>query len=331
MAGGGEDLWALADLRTPWCLRVVVSLGAVDAMADGDEDVSTLAARLGCDRAALDAVLGHLAACGLFAETGRGRYAVTERGRALRDPALRVGLDLTGIGGRMAAVWSTLPEYVRTGRSAYAERFGRTFWQDLEADPALGESFDALMGPLGHGPPDASFEPDGGGRPAARLVVDVGGGTGALLAEILRRHAHLRGVLVDLGRTAARASETFAAAGVSERARVAAQRFFDPLPPGGDIYLLHKVLSNWPDAEAGAILGRCAEALAPQGRVLVVGGVAPDGARPEIAEDVLLTGGRTRPLAEFRALAAAHGLEVREARDQGRRFVVECLRAVGAP
>jgi O-methyltransferase domain len=39
-------------------------------------------------------------------------------------------------------------------------------------------------------------------------VVDVGGGTGALLGEILRAYPHVRGTLIDLPRTIARSHDT---------------------------------------------------------------------------------------------------------------------------
>ena len=48
-------------------------------------------------------------------------------------------------------------------------------------------------------------------------MVDVGGGTGAMLAELLRIRPELHGTLVDLPGTVARAGETFEAAGVADR------------------------------------------------------------------------------------------------------------------
>ena len=131
------------------------------------------------------------------------------------------------------------------------------------------------MGPSGHGIPDPQvlLTPDWA---SVQSVVDVGGGTGTLLAEVLRAQPHLHGTLVDLPRTVARSAETFRAAGVSERVTTIGQSFFEPLPAGADLYLLKNVLGDWPDAEAAAILRRCAAAAHPAGRVIVLGGVSPD-------------------------------------------------------
>src|SRR5207244_8707475 len=109
---------------------------------------------------------------------------------------------------------------------------------------------------------------------SVRTVVDVGGGTGSLLAEILRARPKVRGTLVDLPRTVARSAEVFEAAGVADRVTAVGQSFFDPLPAGADLYLLKKVLNDWPDRETTAILSRCAEAARPTGRVVVLGGVS---------------------------------------------------------
>jgi hypothetical protein len=320
----GVNLEALCDLCTPWCVHVVATLGVADHIAAGVTDIESLAAAAGCNADALQSVLGHLVGKGLFLETSPGRFALNEVAQGLLDPWQRLFLDLDGIGGRMAHAWGTLLTYVRTGAPAYHERFGLPFWEDLAAHPEVGASFDALMGPAGHGTPDPDF-PITGGWESVRSVVDVGGGTGAMLAEILRVRPEIRGTLVDLPGTVARSGETFEAAGVAERVTAIGQSFFDPLPAGADLYLLRKVLNDWPDRETVAILRRCAEAARPAGRVVVMGGVTlGDGAR-RLDPEMVLTGGKSNTLAEFRELARQAGLEVSAAGPQpSGRLVVEC-------
>jgi hypothetical protein len=213
---------------------------------------------------------------------------------------------------------------VETGAPAYDEVFGRPFWEDLAAHPRVAESFDALMGPEGHGKPNADI-PLTGGWDSIRTVVDVGGGTGSLLAEIMRAHPAIHGTLVDLPSTVERSAEIFERAGVADRVSPAGQSFFDPLPAGADLYLLNKVLADWPDREAIAILTECAVAASPDGRVLVMSGVTDaDIPDPELLMMVLV-GGKDRTMAEFRELAAAAGLQVRSAgRNSAGRLMVEC-------
>ena len=242
-------LSALSDLCTPWCIHVVATLRVADQIAAGTTDIKTLAENAGCDADSLQRVLRHLAGKGVFLEPAPGRFALNEAALELLDPVQQLSLDLGGIGGRMASAWGSLLSAVRTGAPAYHEIFGLPFWEDLEAHPDIAASFDALMGPPGHGTPDPEVLLTGGWE-EVKTVVDVGGGTGALLAEILRARPEIQGTLVDLPRTVARAGSLFQAAGVAERVRIVGQSFFDPLPAGADLYLLKSILNDWPDREA---------------------------------------------------------------------------------
>jgi 2,7-dihydroxy-5-methyl-1-naphthoate 7-O-methyltransferase len=317
----GVNLDQMLDLQTPWCLMVAATLRIPEHIADGHAGIADLAAAAGCDAGALHAVLAYLASKGVFVEEAPGRFACNRPAEQLANP--RRFLDLEGIGGRMAHAWGTLLDYVRTGQSAYATVFGRPFWEDLAAHPKIAADFDALMGPAGHGVPDFDIELAGGWE-RVRSMVDVGGGTGAMLACLLRRHPEVRGTLVDFPATVARAPEVIDAAGVAGRVSFAGQSFFDPLPAGADLYLLKSVLNDWPDEPTVAILRRCAEAARPEGTVVVLGGVSPDQEPPLLAIDMLVAGGRTSTLAQFAELARQAGLKVLAARHQSNnRYVVE--------
>ena len=319
------NLWAMSDLSTPWAIHVVATLGIADHIAAGITAIDDLAAAAHCHAESLQRVLRHLVGRGVFMEPSLGQFTLNGPARLMLSPMFKLGFDLEGFGGRMAYAWGGLLESVRTGEPAYRTIFGRPFWDDLAVHPKLAADFDALMGPSGHGLPD----PDVliGGWESVRTVVDVGGGTGALLAEVLRAHPEARGTLVDVPATVARSAEIFQAAGVADRVTTIGQSFFDPLPAGGDLYLLKSVLSDWADPKASAILRRCADAARPNGRVVIVNGVSPDDARPPAPELLMmvLVGGKQRTLSEFRDLARGAGLEVHAAeRKPSGKFIVEC-------
>jgi hypothetical protein len=319
------DLWTLSNLCTPWCVHVVATLRVADHIAAGVTEIAPLAAAAGADRDSLERVMRHLVQRGLFTEPAPGRFELNELARGLLGESGRLGFDLDSFGGRMAYAWGTLLSAVRSGKPAYHEAFGRGFWEDLDAHPEIAAKFDALMGPEGHGTPDWRVLVNPADWDSVRTVVDVGGGAGWLLAEILRARPTVKGTLVDLPRTVAWSKEVFAAAGVAERATAVGQSFFDPLPAGSDVYVLKNVLSDWPDAEATAILKRCAEAARPSGRVVAFSGAGPgDPASPEVMMMVLV-GGRGRTFEEFRALADAAGMDVTAVgRQASGRVIVEC-------
>ncbi len=313
----------MLDLATPWCLRVAATLHIPEHIAAGHTDIGDLATQAGCDQDALRAVLGHLVSQGVFTEETPGRFSCNRAATQLAESSRFV--DLNGIGGRMAHTWGTLLDYVRTGEPAYHQVFGLPFWEDLAAHPRIAADFDALMGPAGHGLPDFDVELSGGWEPV-RTVVDVGGGTGAMLASLLRRHPRVKGILVDLPGTVARAAEIMDQVDVASRVTIGGQSFFDPLPVGADLYVLKKVLNDWPDEPTVAILRRCAEAAYPHGRIVVLGGVSPDDTLPSLAIDMLVAGGKTSTLTQFTELAGRAGLEIVVAGPQASgQYVVECL------
>lgn len=334
----GATFDALTDLCTPWCVRVAATLGVAEHIVAGTTKVADLAAAVGCDRESLHRVLRHLAARGIFEEVTAGEFGMTDCARPLLDPARRLSLDLDGIGGRMAGIWSGLLFSVQTGRSCYQKVFGLPFWQDLDANPRIAESHDEIVGPAGHTFNDAESVL-AGARGAARTVVDVGGGTGATLAGILRASPRARGILVDLPRTVAGAGEVFRAAGVTDRVETVGQSYFDPLPAGADLYLLKGILRLNPDRAAVRILSRCAEAARPSGRILIIndisaddtGGGHPDLRRSDVTSSLLLemmVGGRNvrrRTVSQFRQLAGQCGLEVSAAEQHpSGSYIVEC-------
>lgn len=309
------DLWALSDLELPWCIHVAATLRLAEHIQAGRSNINALAEASGADPDALLRLLRRLVSRGIFVEAQPGSFALNDIAHQFLSPGLGLGLDLDGIGGRMAHAWGTLLAAVRTGRCAYHERFGRSYWEDLDAHPDVAASFDALMGPDGHGAPDPDILPEEDDWTSVRTLVDVGGGTGALLAAIMQKRPHVQGTLVDLPRTVARAQGPF---------HKVAQSFFDPLPAGADVYLLSKVLDDWPDEEATLILQRCAEASRPSGRVMVLNGSGPGEPAPPELLMLVLVGGRSRTVDELAAMGASAGLAlVRTARAPSGKFLLE--------
>ena len=166
----GADLEALSDLCTPWCIRVVATLRIAEHVAAGSTDIDQLAAAAGCHADALHHVLGHLVGKGVFEERAPGRFALNDAARGLLDQSRF--LDLEGVGGRFAGAWTTLLAYARTGAPGYQEVFGLPFWEDLAAHPDIAASFDALMGPAGHGTPDADIPITGGWESVRKVLND---------------------------------------------------------------------------------------------------------------------------------------------------------------
>lgn len=313
--GDVETLHGLTDLITPMAVRVAATLGLADRIAAGSTTPAEIAADVEAEPDALGRLLRYLAARGVFAEPEPGRFALTPAAEALRDDhpdGMRAWLDLNGAIGRADLAFTALLDVVRTGEPGYPVVHGRDFWTDLAADPGLTASFDALMAGHGVWTAPAFTDQDWSG---ASHVVDVGGGTGALLISLLRAQPHLRATLVDLPATAAAAERELAAAGLARRCDVVAGSFFDPLPAGADVYVLSSIVHDWGDTDAAAILRRCAQAAGRGGRVLL-GELVATGEEDRHTfthmdlRMLVYLGGRERTLEDFRKLTGAAGLTI---------------------
>ncbi|WP_017588156.1 methyltransferase [Nocardiopsis ganjiahuensis] len=306
-----SQLWAKASLVTPMAIRAVATLRVADRLAEGPRTAPELGEAVGAHPDSLARVLRHLVAEGLFTWDGE-RFALTDTGAALRSdhPYSRLHwFAADSAHGRADLCLSELTEALRTGESAYGLHFeGTSFWEDLSADPALSASFDEIMGARMAAQArtlSGMYE-----WQALEHLVDVGGGDGTLLRTLLERFSHPRGTVVDLAGPAAAARETFRRAALSDRADAVEGSFFDPLPEGGEAYLLSWVLHDWDDDSARAILRRCAEAAGPAGVVLVA---EYDGGPAVFELDVRMLAyfnGRERSAEEIAALAAEAGLSL---------------------
>jgi hypothetical protein len=325
-----QTLAPLMDLVTPMALRVAATLRLADLLPDDGAgvgaEVGDLAERAGADPDALTRMLRHLVQHGVFTEPEPGRFAVNDVAMLLRTGSPgAMWLDLDGFGGRMDLAFTGLAHTVRTGEPAWEQVFGQPFWAYLDANPAISASFDATMAvDTGN-----AAVADGYDWTAVRHVADIGGGTGTLIAEVLRRNPGLRGTLADLPETAARARQHLAGLGLDGRCDVVGQSFFDPLPAGADVYLLSRIIHDWDDAAASAILRRCAEAAGSDGRVLMIESAAagdPAGFAEMNLRMLVLSAGRERTIEDYSALADGAGLRVIAVHDlTERQVIIECV------
>lgn len=327
----GAALWSMAQLALPMAVRVAATLRLADHIAAGHRTAPELAALTRTDPDALARLLRYLAARDVLVAEGDGGYGLTALGEALRDDhpaAVRGWLDIDGAGrGELAFVH--LLHSVRTGEPAFPLLYGRSFWDDINDDRERSGSFHGL---LGEQVPERARAIVSTGYDWGALghVVDVGGGSGVAVAELLTAYPSLRGTVFDRPEMAETARKALAAAGVADRADVVTGDFFESVPAGAGGYLVFRVLHNWPDHKARRILRSCAVAAGAAGSVFVAENVGPDGASPMRGMDLrmlTLTAGKARGVAEIGDLAARVGLAVKAVHRARQLSIVELTAA----
>ncbi len=287
-------------------------LGLAEALEE-PANLETLATRLECDPPSLRRLLRMLVGEGALLEGPDGCFELTPMGAQLRQDALGILARFVGSPSQWLP-WTELTYSVRTGRSAFERVHGQPLFEYLAERPEESTLYDEAV--------DAFTSQQA--RVLASLpvldgvqtLVDVGGGRGTLLAELLRLRAALRGVLFDQPRVLEGAQARFEAAGLAERCSFEEGDFFASVPQGADVYVIKHVLHNWDDDKAITILRRCAEAMPKRGRVFVVEAIMlpgnrRDGARMFDLDMLVLTGGgRERSKPEFRRLLKRAGLRL---------------------
>lgn len=104
----------------------------------------------------------------------------------------------------------------------------------------------------------------------ARVLLDVGGGTGIYSIAALQRYPHLRAIVWDRPQVLKVAREFAEAAGVADRLRLQpGDMFADPVPAGADVMLLSNILHDWDVPECQTLVSKLASALPQGGRLLI--------------------------------------------------------------
>jgi hypothetical protein len=318
-------------------LCVAARLGIADLLGDGPRDSDALAAATGTHAPSLARVLRALCSTGVFAQDDAGRFALTPLGATLRTgaPGSARAWAAAMLGGEHYEAWGDLMHTVRTGETAFDHLFGQDVWSYRAGHPDHAGFFDQAMtnlaGPFAQSLL-ASYPFAGCGS-----VVDVGGGDGTMAAALLAAVPSLRAVLLELPHVAAKARERLEAAGLAGRSEVVEGSMFDAVPGGGDVYLLSRVLHDWPDERAVAILGNCRKAMRDGSALLVLERLLPDRIERSLEAEaatcsdltmMVMNGGRERTDAEFRALFDAAGLRhSRTIATRGEYSVIEAVTA----
>lgn len=98
---------------------------------------------------------------------------------------------------------------------------------------------------------------------AAGSVVDIGGGSGVILTELIKQYHHLTGCLFDMTGVCTRSEKRVAQhyPELKERMVFTPGSFFEAIPSGYNIYLLKNILHNWNDEFCLKILKAIAQSI----------------------------------------------------------------------
>ena len=247
-------------------LRLVADLAIADKIApDARVSVQELATACAVLPKPLLRVLRALAAFGIFHVALDGTIGHTPRSRLLRtdtpNSLHHSARFWTGPGSWNA--WGMI-DGAMTGQVPHELAWNEGRFAYLRKHPDEARAFDAMMANFPdnrHAGIAAAYDFSNAG-----LIADIGGGNGEALRHILARFPLPCGLLFDRADVVGAISPDALMQG-----RIIAEggSFFEGVPGGADIYLLIRVLHDWPDADCLRILRVCRASMGTHARLLL--------------------------------------------------------------
>ncbi|MFC6640042.1 methyltransferase [Sulfitobacter sediminilitoris] len=322
---------ALFDLLAGFChsqvLLALVQLEIPQALIEGPATSRSLAAKSGVPEDRMAVLLKAGTALGLLKSKRGGRVGLTQRGAALVGvPGLQTMIRHHDV------LYRDLADPVAFFRGETDPELAG-FWPYVfggEVDPQTAATYSDLMAQSQLLVADDTL--DAVSLKGVRHLMDVGGGTGAFLAEVGARFPDLKLTLFDLPAVAPHAEARFAQAGLAARTEIASGSFrTDALPAGPDAISLVRVLYDHTDETVAALLAKVHDAL-PEGGQLIISEPMSGGARPQRAGDayfaiytLAMGTGKARSADEIAQMCRGAGFQTIAQPAVRRPFITACV------
>jgi len=267
---------------------------------------------LDIDAENISRILRALASHGIFKQKPDGHFANNAMSEALLDePGSLRYMVLHHLGPVNWSLMSNLSYAVRTGKDAFAEKYGKEIYDYLADHPDESALFDKSMSNLS----DLGLSPILHAYDFSRfpLIADIGGGEGFLLGNILAKNHKARGILFDTPPALNKAPAMLARYQVEDRIDVMPGDFFQTRLPAAGLYILKNIVHNWSDEKSVLLLQNMSKSMDENSRVLIIEMIVPTGNKPSLAKllDIqmlaTMTGGKERTEEEFRSLLRKSG------------------------
>lgn len=310
-----QMLQFITNFWTSRAVYIAAKLGIADLLKSGPKTVEELAQETETDASSLYRIMRALTSIGLF-KNGTGRqFALTPLSETLVTDApgsVRWFL-ISELGQEHYPAWGNLMHSVKTGEIAFDSFFGMNCWNYFAQNPEDAAVFNDSMSGMTAAANEAIMSLYDFSK--FKTVVDIGGGHGGLITTILKANPEAKGILFDSPQVVGGAQPKLEQAGVADRCEVVSGDFFAAVPAGGDAYVMKWIIHDWEDEKALTILKNVRAQIQPEGRLIIVDCIVPEGDEPHFAKTfdlnmMVMTGGKERTAAEFEKLVSAAGFKL---------------------
>ncbi|MDF5709087.1 MAG: methyltransferase [Nostoc sp. S4] len=336
-----------------WVSRAIhaaAKLGIADYLKEQPKTPEELATITGTHAPSLYRLLRALASVSIFAEDDDRRFGLTPLAATLQTdvPGSLRFFAISELGQAHYLGWDNLLYSIKTGEIAFDHIAGMSVWDHYLKNSEAGKLFNLAMTSLTTSVISAiicSYD-----FSAFNTIVDVGGGEGSLVTNILKAYPTVKGIIFDIPTVIEEAKSRLQAQGfadplgdalyetlrerrlanatltqspgsgnpplpLSHRCTVVSGNFFESVTAGGDAYLLKHIIHDWDDEKAIAILKNCHQAMLQHGTLLLFETVIPPGNASSFSKlfdlnMLVMTGGRERTEKEYQVLLLHAGFQL---------------------
>jgi O-methyltransferase domain/Dimerisation domain len=273
------------------CLYIATRLGIFDLLYDeGEQTVDSLADKTNTDTERLYFILRALAHVEVLEEKPGRVFAPTETSILLvtnsKPSAGHLLMHL--IEPAQWDAWKVLPEALAKGVVPFELANGKGVYQYCYDNEWSKDTFIKAMSFLTNSQVDGLL--DAYDFSQFETVMDVGGGQGGLIANIVKR-CGCKGILFDMPDVTETAREYISSQGIDpDRIEIKTGDVFQEIPQGADAIAMKHFISAWSDADAMKILANCKQALPRNGKLILLQSFVPDLDEPKIEADGIMPG-----------------------------------------
>ncbi|MCY9515888.1 methyltransferase [Paenibacillus apiarius] len=146
-------------------------------------------------------------------------------------------------------------------------------------------------------------------------VVDIGGGHGILMEQLLTSCTQAKGIVFDQPAVIEGTTQFMKQSGLEERCVCVGGNFFEAVPEGGDAYMMKHIIHDWSDEESVSILSNCRSVMKKDGKLLLFEIVLGSGNEAHFGklldmEMLAMSTGKERTQAEYERLFQQSGFRL---------------------
>jgi hypothetical protein len=329
------NIWMMNYVENFWLAKGLVTaleLNIAEHIKDGRNTLDQLAQVTQTNSDALFRLMRMLCSHDIFRLSKKGVYSLTRYSKVLLEGKDSVKYFIRGHLGKLHyELFSEMDYTVKTGINASQKLYNKDIFSHVRDTPAEHELFikgmsntSELLAPVLLSAYNFS---------SCRHIVDIGGGHGSLLCNILTKYRDLKATLFDSEHVVERATANIKSYGLTGRMEIIEGDFFQEVPGGANLYILKNIIHDWNDDDSIKILNNINKVMPAGSKLLIIETIIKNdnkysfGKMIDILMLIITKDGRERTLDEYRALFERSGFAINKVIPTVSPFsLIECVK-----